>query len=119
MEDVMSDNAYFERRTEETVAEYAARMRHFVRVLAGTVSIEAGLTFDADDVIASLDAVISWPDDDSRAERWELVQSIHRHVDRILDIDALRRIDGMAMMAERASRADMDAVLQILGGDKS
>lgn len=85
---------YFERRNDEAVAEYAARMHHFVRLLAGKVSSEAGLGFDANDVIESLDYVISQPDDEVRARRWNVIESISRRVHRISDVETLSKIDA-------------------------
>lgn len=85
---------YFERRDDEAVAEYASRMHDFVRLLAGKVSAEAGLGFDADDVLESPDYVIAKPDDDLRSQRWDVIESISRRVHRITDIETLARIDA-------------------------
>lgn len=90
----MSDGEYFERRAGETVAEYAARMRHFVRLLSGRVSLIAGLGIDADEVIAQLDIIVGMPDDMVRGRWWDLQQSIQSRVSRVLDLRTLQRVDA-------------------------
>ena len=90
----MSDSEYFDRRTHETVAENAARMSHFVRVLSGKVSIVAGLSIDADDVIEQLDFIVAQADDDLRAIRWDMQQRIEHVVSRTLDIQTLAKIQA-------------------------
>lgn len=85
---------YFERDDGESVAEYAARMRDFVRLLSGKVSSIAGLGFDADDVLESLDYVISQPDDEVRARRWDVIENISRRVHSIPDVETLTRIEA-------------------------
>ena len=90
----MSDSKYFDRRDDETVAEYAVRMRHFIRLLSGRVSLVAGLGIDADEVIAQLDIIVGLADDDVRQRWWDLQQSIAGQVSRVLDLRTLERIDA-------------------------
>ena len=85
---------YFDRRDDETVAEYAARMRHFVQLLSGRVSSIAGLGIDADEVIEQLDVIVAMPDDKVRGRWWDLQRSIESRAMRMLDLRSLERINA-------------------------
>lgn len=85
---------YFDRRGGETVAEYAARMRYFVRLLSSRVSSIAGLGIDSDEVIDQLDVIVGIPDEMVRGKWWDLQRSIESRAMRLLDLRTLERIDA-------------------------
>lgn len=105
-DEALSDD-YFSKRKDETVIEYAERMRNFISLLRGLVELHAGIHFDADELIERLDFIIAQPDDGLRAMRWDLVTSIERTVSRILDVTVLARID---VHARRAAEDDQGFV---------
>lgn len=81
-----------ERAPGETVPEFAKRMSDLVHLILGIVQSEAGIGYDADDVIEELRFIVKHAADDNWDKCWELKVEIERVISRTTDVNRLQRI---------------------------
>lgn len=88
----MSD--FWERKTEESISDFATRVRETLHVIAGTIDLEAGLSRDFDEMIEHAEWIIEHARDGLFEQRHILRTSIDSRICRIIDIETLARIDA-------------------------